>query len=366
MRTLVLGLAHFVDKYGYIAEVYARNNESIKFLSMDVSGNSVNCARSYNALLVLVKKSKLQRIWTTIRELVLFRPEYVEVYDIGRLTIIYAILTKVFRKHLTILLIGGELDENHQSDAFAPLSWRLKQYLLKCALMLSDVIIAKEEHMRQKLADRRIERKKVYFIGNAVPVPKYSRTQKSIDFLYLNAVIRQRHVDIMVKAIHALHLKGETFSSTIVGFSSLGEKTDHQRDPTEEGKVLSLIEQLHLNDIICTESFTNRPFDFYRVSKFFVLPGEVIYANYALLEAMSHGVIPIIFSGEGASRIVEDGIDGLIFYSLSPESLSQALVRAMNMTNEETEAMSRKARQKVIDHFSIDEWYTKVKSAKTG
>ena len=291
MRTLALGLAHFVDKYGYQAEVYARHGASIRFVTMDISGMSVECAKKYDASIVLVGSRIWARLYVTVRQILVYKPTHIEIYDIGRLTIVYALLAKAFFRHLTIYLIGGELNDRHQSELFTTSGWRIKQFLLKLSLLLADLVIAKEEHMRAKLKQYGIDARKIHFIGNAVPFPEKVRRHLCVDFLYLNAVIRQRHVDVMVSALELLHRDGVQCSARIVGFSTLDQGM-HLRDPVEEQRILAMISELDARPGLELLGFTKQPFEHYEQARFFILPGEVIYANYALLEAMSYGVIP--------------------------------------------------------------------------
>ena len=47
--TICVGLGYFSNKIGYQSDVYAKNEETIKYLVGDVSGNSQKFIDKYNA-----------------------------------------------------------------------------------------------------------------------------------------------------------------------------------------------------------------------------------------------------------------------------------------------------------------------------
>jgi glycosyltransferase involved in cell wall biosynthesis len=103
------------------------------------------------------------------------------------------------------------------------------------------------------------------------------------------------------------------------------------------------------------------PQKYFLKSKFFVLPADIVYLNFALLEAMAHGVVPIVSDVEGARNIVEDGVSGLVAPH-SREGLLRAMTRAKHLTKNDYECISANARLRVINQFSIDSWAKKLRS----
>lgn len=100
------------------------------------------------------------------------------------------------------------------------------------------------------------------------------------------------------------------------------------------------------------------PFDLYKRAKFFLLPADIVFCNYALLEAMSFGVVPIVSRVEGTSRIVKEGIDGLVVPN-TLDGLKIGLRRSLSM-GDEWKNMSTAAYMKIKHAFSIEDWAKKL------
>ena len=92
-----------------------------------------------------------------------------------------------------------------------------------------------------------------------------------------------------------------------------------------------------------------------------MLPADIVYLNFSLLEAMSYGVVPIVSDVDGAREIVDDGVDGFVI-SHSKGALFNTMVQVLSLSSDKYEEMSRCARQKVIDRFSIDAWSSAMAS----
>ncbi|HEX7955831.1 MAG TPA: glycosyltransferase, partial [Pyrinomonadaceae bacterium] len=70
------------------------------------------------------------------------------------------------------------------------------------------------------------------------------------------------------------------------------------------------------------------PHPFYRAAGLFVLPSRVEGMSNALLEAMSHGLAPVVSDGApGLTELVEDGVTGLVVPVDDPTALAEALGR---------------------------------------
>ena len=99
------------------------------------------------------------------------------------------------------------------------------------------------------------------------------------------------------------------------------------------------------------------PEPYYVRAKFFVFPSDYVFCNYALLEAMSHGVVPIVSRREGSELIIDDGISGILVEH-SEEGLVQGMRRAMDLSDDEWKKFSSAAINKVRRDFSVATWGT--------
>lgn len=348
-KTLVLGLEHFIDKIGYQAAEYGRRGIDVLYLVLDKSGLSRQKAREYGARVEIVPEPLGERLRFTIRQFRAERPRFCELYDIGRLTLAYAMIAKLFGAKLILILRGAEL-WNTTGTPF-------RRWGVRATLRLANRIVAKELNIIDDLNKLAIPQSKVTFIGNCVPYPaEESATvaERDIDILFLNSVKRWRNVDQLVRALPPLLRRFPSLRVTIAGFTHLDAATSYRIDEEAENDVLSLIDKLGLRHRIEIAGFVPDAAAYYRRAKVFVLPADIIFANYSLLEAMSHGMVPLVGNGEGAGRIVRHQENGLIV-ERTADAITDGLIRLL----EDPETMQRyaaAARQTIAEDFSMESW----------
>lgn len=346
IKTLCLGIAHFIDKNGYQAQVYQKHGERIRYLVPDVTGQTEHFRVKYDADVKIVPKSKLGRLWHTLFAFLAYRPHNVELYLTGYMALPYALLAKITGRNLIVILRGLEF-KSHRTTWYYAL-----------VLKMSDMIIAKEFYLNEGAIGLKLGHK-THMLHNCVPcvsevVPPYA--DRNIDLLFLNTPRRMRHVLFLVDVIAKLLERNPGMKVTIAGFGVLDEKynsieLDYQRE------VLHKIEALGLKDKIELKGFVRNAPELMSASKVFILPADVIYCNYALLEAMSCGCVPVVADGEGARLVVEDGVGGFI-RPLSVSAFVDAVESALQP--EMWERCSGNARRKIDEEYSIESWYAGI------
>lgn len=346
IKTLCLGLAHFIDKNGYQAQVYQKHGERIRYLVPDVTGQTEHFRVKYDADVKIVPKSKLGRLWHTLFAFLAYRPHNVELYLTGYMALPYALLAKITGRNLIVILRGLEF-KSHRTTWYYAL-----------VLKMSDMIIAKEFYLNEGAIGLKLGHK-THMLHNCVPcvsevVPPYA--DRNIDLLFLNTPRRMRHVLFLVDVIAKLLERNPGMKVTIAGFGVLDEKynsieLDYQRE------VLHKIEALGLKDKIELKGFVRNAPELMSASKVFILPADVIYCNYALLEAMSCGCVPVVADGEGARLVVEDGVGGFI-RPLSVSAFVDAVESALQP--EMWKRCSGNARRKIDEEYSIESWYAGI------
>jgi glycosyltransferase involved in cell wall biosynthesis len=346
-KTLVLGLEHFIDKIGYQAMGYHKDKIMVRYLVIDTSGYSTDKATKFNADVVIVPKNLFLRILLTIKQVIMFRPDFLEVYDIGRITVFYTLLAKLFRLKCIVILRGGELRTKG-----------IRKRGLLWGLRLCNHIIAKEYNILNDLEQNGVNRNKVSFLYNAVSVPtqneinEYEYEERPIDILYLNSVRKMRNVHILVDALSELLLERPQLKVVLTGFTTI-DHSEYKMETEYEEKIISLLKQKKLYERVTIKGFVREPNDYFKKSKIFVLPADIVFLNYSLLEAMSYGVLPVIGDGEGAEKIIESGANGFITKRDS-KNLKNTLCEALDSKNKET--IAKNARYTVIKKYSIEEW----------
>lgn len=259
---------------------------------------------------------------------------HIEIYPGGRFSFIYALLAKV--TGLRILCC-----ERGDIQYFTAGTYdRLTRFSMWLVYRLADIVWYREPYMLAQL--QRIGARKVFFVHNCIePVSAVAdHSVRDIDFLWVNRLIPERRFD-WVKRILARTEFAQTRNYLLGARLEKALFRDHESEALE-----------HLPPNIHALGYTD-PLPYYRRARFFLLPATIIFANHALLEAMAHGVIPIITqSTQGdAGLIVEHGVSGLLS-GYSETEFEQAMQQALHMSPEAEQQMAANARLKMSNDFS--------------
>lgn len=96
-----------------------------------------------------------------------------------------------------------------------------------------------------------------------------------------------------------------------------------------------------------------------RNSKYFILNSSFEATSYALLEAMSLGLVPVANFGTGSQEIIHQGVNG--YLCGDPESLDLRQAVRMLATNPiKSEELGMEARKTVIEKFNLDVNYAQI------
>jgi glycosyltransferase involved in cell wall biosynthesis len=170
--------------------------------------------------------------------------------------------------------------------------------------------------------------------------------QKSVDFLWLNRLIPERRSDWFIKVLG--NKEFEHTDNIMAGFLT---KTSYTK---EQDYVLN-----NKPNNLKTLDYVSHPSTLYINAKFFVLPAKIIFANNALLEAMSYGVVPIVTNAPGANLIIEHERNGFIA-DFNENSLAISMKKALDLSQEEYMRMSTAAKNHVFKNFSPELYKQKL------
>lgn len=206
----------------------------------------------------------------------------------------------------------------------------------------ADAVWIRELWMKEALVE--LGRRECYFQANAIRVPINAEHTfaKSIEFVWCNSLKAWRNSDWFVDALGEPALQSS--SAVMLGFLADNPTVQPQQDYAT----------LHARDGVELLPF-QPPSEYFLRSRFFVLPADIVYLNFALLEAMAHGVVPIVSDVKGAREIIVDGESGLIAPH-SRQGLLKTMIRARSMSADEYQSLSANARRRVIEKFSIERW----------
>ncbi|WP_418180398.1 glycosyltransferase [Aliarcobacter lanthieri] len=194
----------------------------------------------------------------------------------------------------------------------------------------------------------KLKRDNYFFLSNAISIPiEFSHSyKKQYDFIWCNSFIKWRNIDWFIDNLNKNNFSNNI--SVVLGMLENNKTTYEVENYVKINKPKK-----------CTLLNFQNPKEYFLNSKFFILPADIVYLNFALLEAMSYGVVPIVSDVEGTREIVDDGINGIIA-NHSKEGLEEAMTKAINMSDDEYEIMSKNARIKVIEKFSVESWAKKL------
>lgn len=362
---LILGLPFYTAKYKYVVSAYQSANVKVRILlnsaSESQSGSDTEKVIKYSSSNTFV------RLYYMLKELVIFRPRNVDIYDYSILSIVYVIISKVFGKNVRFWLIGWELvgdTQNLNNNSTILLNIiKLKKNLTWLSLQLVDEIYAKENHHVELIKKKRPKLlNKVTQLINGVPISEYSAPNYLVnkkDFLFANAVIPKRNVKELLDAFNSLHKKNYAFKAEIIGFNSISNEVYSTRGASYSKELLEYYNLLNLHEVVQVNGFKKNLSEIMNDFKFFVLPADIILANYALLEAMALGLVPIVYAGDGYDLIVRHGENGFVANNLSSD-LEEVLKSALAMNNKTYERMSLAAYETIKKSFSLEIWTGKL------
>ncbi|RYY48737.1 MAG: glycosyltransferase family 1 protein [Chitinophagaceae bacterium] len=262
---------------------------------------------------------------------------HLEIYPGGRFSFLYLLLAKYFSLK-TICAERGDLLYYQKGGYSAFVRWSM--YI---CYKFADVIWYREPYMRAKLET--IRKDGLVFLHNAIDDHHKSddaSPSKTIDFLWLNRVIPER------KSKWFLNILGKS------GFAH----TKNMLVGLQEGTVFNTDVDHVKNNLppnLQAVPYSPTPDLYFQQARFFVLPSDVVFANHALLEAMSFGVVPIVSRTQGADLIVDDEENGFLF-EYNEQAFEAAMQKALNLSEETYRKYSLASKEKIRRDFSAEKF----------
>lgn len=312
---LVCGLEHLLPKVGRrYAAIREKSGTPSVVYSDDASGLSQRTAAEYAIPWFLTPSTKRGDILTYLSLLRTLRPRHIELYHSTQSTVahvMYVALAKLAQVPVVAVCRGNELLRFRKHV-------RRRQWAIKFGLKASKLVIYNQLHMPATFDTLGIPAGKRLFFWNRVPhnpvEPLPPKERPGV--LFLNTWHAWRHPEVMLEIGLRLAPKYPG-----VRFILAGDR-NHWSDRRNEFR--AMIEAAGPSSRVALLPFTDRPEELYRQASIFVLPAEIVFLNFSLLEAMERGVAPVIARADGAERIVEDGISGVIV-ELNTESFIRAV-----------------------------------------
>ncbi len=332
-----IGLEHVINKIAERAIEFEKKGFRMLFFSLELTGH--RCSEDfYKPEVVSYSKSILKDTLLFFKMLRKEKPSYVEVYLEGNvLRQLIAVFLLRASKTLIITIERGSL------SGFVYHTYKtslLLKIILLSIFKASHYVFYKETYMLDWFRKNHISELKLVLDHNQVPVkdePVYTRKTKNV--LFLNGFWKYRRIELLIEAIPIVLKKVKDIQFTLVG----------ARNPEERKRVEDLVLKAHAEGVTKIYDWTDHTDVFYNTASLFVLPADIVFCNYSLLEAMERGVPAIISNVRDADKIISDGVDGFLC-SQDPQDIADHIIQVL--LNEQVQIkMGIMARKKIIDNF---------------
>ena len=130
---------------------------------------------------------------------------------------------------------------------------------------------------------------------------------------------------------------------------AVSSSTTLLRSKSELEKYKSQIPEKYENNVRIME-WTSNSKKYYENASIFVLPADLVYLNFSLLEAMERGVPAIVANVPDVEKIIKNNVDGIITEQNS-NSFADAIISLLQ--DEKTRlTLAFNARDKIVNNFN--------------
>ncbi len=344
LHVLVVGIDVFRGKNLNKTRSLQRLGVQFTVLAMDPTECSSTVAANESNVRAFgcgMSAPRLKVLWLMLSQLLRGNIDLVEIYPESAISLAFFVLARAFRRPVIVVARGLE----HRIAEGRIRGVRL--WALGIVYRGAAAVVYNELYMKDVLV--RIGVRRLAFLPNSVEVPsQVDRTGRvGCNFLYLNSMKAFRHPETAVKAfIRLRELHHDTPARLrVVGFR---ESRGYSENLSRERQLRSLA-QKH-EDVIELLPWADDAMPHLLWGDVFLLPADIVFLNYALLEAMGSGMPAIIQDVDGASLIVTNGVQGAVVpneASAWAEAMLQ-LVRDPATRSRQGEA----ARARVLQEYS--------------
>ena len=225
-------------------------------------------------------------------------------------------------------------------------SYKLFRYLFSESLKKSRHVIVPSTHLEKLVILWGVPTKKISLIYNSVDTDKFVPREKSsstIDVLTVSRLVPWKGLEEVVKVCSTLGL-----SLGIVGDGPLRESLQFLSSKSKsQVTFFGDVEQEKLIELL-------------QEGRVFVLNSTFEATSYALIEAMSCGLVPVSNDSTGSIEVVSNGVNGILCGHSTGYTLEDAL-RVLFSNPDFFLTMSKNARARVKDDFNFKVNFEKIR-----
>jgi glycosyltransferase involved in cell wall biosynthesis len=342
-----LGNDQLTPKATYYPNELKKFNFATFYFSEDRSGQSADTIEKENLDAVIAPKNLINRWYKLFVYFIQKRPVSVELYLSQRPwhLFYYYLLARIFDANIVIWCRG----ELRNYNIHHPLRRFVNRFLLKYA----DKILLRELYMKDILLEEKIYRPEhTLFFPNAIPISdipiKSKNRPKKV--LFLNSFKGFRNIELIIEAAEVLHKRYPDLRYDLVG-STLDNQGYSPSKKDYELMLRNMVSDRNLDSVVRFYPFSSDRFKYFEDALAFILPADIVFCNYTLLEAMSQKIPAIVANTEGANLIVDDGLTGFIV-ERDASSIADAIER-LYLNESLREKMGCKSREKIIKDYNV-------------
>lgn len=307
---LVAGLETIRQKNRHQFQALGRHGYDFVVVTLDQTGESAAQLKGIdNVRLVITPHGfkGIRSLLTLLTVLLTTRLHAAEIYPYSHVALLMTVLIKLFRIPVIAIARGEEL--NYLRGAMTPAAGKA----FKATYRLTDHVIYKEPYMTEFLDLAGCKNR--FLLSNAVRVPKESRAQKTngCTLLFLNSIkdvrtpIKPLKAFLNLCARHELTKDGP-YKFQIVGFQGNKASDEGKRNEAEVRAVMEGMESAPVELLPWTSNSDNS----IQNADVFILSASIVFLNFALLEAMAYGLVPLVSHTDDSAKVVDTGISGQI------------------------------------------------------
>ena len=354
-RILVVGIDHVIDKLLYFyTDMSKRYGLEVTYVADDRSSISSDYVGNTNTVL----GNPFLRFGVMLKEIAFGRLSHVEIY-LARLADVFVavVLCWLCRVSVVVVCRGTELREWERHR-------RIRRFVSRLVIRRARLVLLKELYMERVVLQHRLcAKERLLQIHNAVPAELTDRSKfdaESQTFVFLNSFRRMRNVDVLISAFSIVYEEVPSARLRLIG-STVSTHGYSPSPPEYETELNSMTHRLGLGSAITFEPFARDAWDTVTGALCFVLPAEVVWLNFSLLEAMAFGIPPIVSNTEGTERIVRHGENGMMC-QVTPEALAAGMIDILR-NPEGASVMSTNAKATIEAEFLVQPMSDRIYSA---
>ena len=353
MYILQLGNDQITQKATYYSDMFVRKGYKTVYLSEDRSGLSLDFINRYDLNAYIAKKNYIARTFQLLKIFIKYKPVFIELYLSQRPwhLVTYYFVSRLFGAKIYVWC-RGEL-RNYNKHHF------LRRIVNKFLLRNVDFVILRELYMKDILRKNDIYPDNVTLIHNGVPSNQKTRYKPdSKNLLFLNSFKSFRNLDFLIDSF-SIVAKKEPYIKLILVGSTLNSSTYSPSDKDYEILLRNKVKKLKLDERVEFKDFCFDRIKYFDDTFLYVLPADIVFLNYSLLESMSFGIPPLIIKTEGSDYIIDDGVDGFISEK-DVNKFSKKIIDFYYKSDDEKINMSNLSMDKIKNKLSIDSQFEKL------